>query len=189
MATKPDDMVKTMIQNLEEKTGKSISDWIKIVKSSQHEKHGQIVKFLKADHGMTHGYANLVAHQSLNTGSMNASSDDDLVADQYSGEKSALKSIYDKCISEIRKFGEDVEIAPKKAYVSVRRKKQFAIIQPTTKTRIDLGINLKGTEPTIRLESSGSFNAMVSHRVRVTNEKDIDSELLNWLKKAYESAS
>ena len=86
------------------------------------------------------------------------------------------------------KFGNDIEIAPKKAYVSLRRNKQFALIQPSTKTRVDIGINLKGREPAGRLEASGSFNAMVSHRVRVAGVDEVDEELLGWLRAAYDAA-
>jgi len=81
----------------------------------------------------------------------------------------------------VSEFGEGVEIAPKNAYISLRCSKQFAIIQPSTKTRVDLGINLKGTEPEGRLEASGSFYAMVSHRVQITDSKDVDDELNQWL--------
>jgi len=88
----------------------------------------------------------------------------------------------------VRKFGKDVEIAPKKTYVSLRRSKQFALIQPSTKSRVDLGINLKGAKPTGRLEASGSFNAMVSHRVRLEKKADVDKEVVGWLKAAYEGA-
>ena len=86
------------------------------------------------------------------------------------------------------KFGKDVELAPKKTYVSLRRAKQFGLVQPSTKTRVDVGINLKGMPPTDRLEASGSFNAMVSHRVRVASAKEVDAELIGWLKRAYEHA-
>ena len=96
--------------------------------------------------------------------------------------------IYDKLVKEIAKFGKDVEISPKKTYVSLRRSKQFALIQPTMKTRIDIGINLKGIAAKGRLEASGSFNAMVSHRVRVESAADVDKELVGWLKQAYEAA-
>ena len=65
--------------------------------------------------------------------------------------------------------------------------KQFAIIQPSTRTRVDIGINLKGIDPTDRLEASGSFNSMVSHRVRVGTVDEVDQELLQWLLEAYES--
>ena len=88
----------------------------------------------------------------------------------------------------MNKFGSDVEISPKKAYVSLRRSKQFAIIQPSTKTRVDLGINLKGVEPEGRLEKSGSFNSMVTHRMKITDKKEVNAELKKWLKEAYKNA-
>ncbi len=81
-----------------------------------------------------------------------------------------------------------MELAPKKAYVSLRRAKQFAIIQPSTKTRVDVGINLMEAAPAGRLEASGSFNSMVSHRVRLAAVQDVDDELLGWLRAAYEAS-
>ncbi len=183
----PKQAEQNMIDNLKEKTGKDLSHWIKVVNKSGLEKHGEIVKLLKTDHGFTHGYANLVAHKSKQSDA-GSSADDDLVSAQYSAGKNHLKPIYDSLIKEITSFGKDVELAPKKAYVSIRRKKQFAIIQPSTKTRVDVGINLKGTAPGGRLEASGSFNVMVSHRVKVEDKSGVDKELIGWLKKAYESA-
>ena len=184
MAKSPEEMVASMIQNLSEKTGKSLEEWLKISRGSGLEKHGQIVKMLKSDHGMTHGYANLVAIKTLESGP--AASEDDLVESQYSGPKTDLRPIYDVLLAAVAKFGGDVEISPKKAYVSLRRNKQFGLIQPSTKTRVDVGINLKGVEPTERLEASGSFNAMVSHRVRVADKREVDAELIDWLRQAYE---
>ncbi len=72
--------------------------------------------------------------------------------------------------------------------MSLRRSKQFALLQPTTATRLDVGITLKGVAPQGRLEASGSFNAMVSHRVRVEKPGDVDKQLLAWLRRAYELA-
>lgn len=182
-----DDAAETMIRNLEEKTGKSFDKWLAIAKKSGKEKHGEVVKYLKTEHGLTHGYANLVAHKAKGSDA-GSKEEGDLVASQYSGKKADLRPIYDELVTEICKFGKDVELAPKKAYVSLRRSKQFGIIQPSTATRIDVGINLKDTPPTDRLETSGSFNAMVSHRVRLSNADEIDRELINWLKKAYDQA-
>ena len=186
MAT-PEEMEATMVANMKEKTGKALPQWLKIAKASKLEKHGQIVKHLKADHGMTHGFANLVAHYALRPAS-GAPADDDLVATQYAGKKEGLRPIYEAILAAVRKLGGDVEIAPKKAYVSLRRGKQFAIVQPSTATRVDLGLNLKGDPTTDRLEASGSFNAMVSHRVRLSTKKDVDAELKRWIKAAYERA-
>lgn len=182
-----DSQIATMEANILEKTGKPVAEWVKIAKASGLEKHGQIVKFLKTDHGFTHGYANLVAHQTL-TSSADQHDDDDLVAAQYAGPKADLKPIYDKIIAMVNSFGDDVELAPKKAYVSLRRKKQFALVQPSTKTRVDLGINIKGKPPGGRLEASGSFNAMVSHRVRLESPGDIDSNVKIWLRESYDAA-
>ena len=182
-----DPQIATMETNILEKTGKPVSEWVKVAKASGLAKHGQIVKMLKADHGFTHGYANLVAHQAL-ASSAEHHDDDDLVAAQYSGAKADLRPVYDRVIRTVQGFGKDVEIAPKKAYVSLRRKKQFACVQPSTKTRVDIGINIKGKEPAGRLEASGSFNAMVSHRVRIESPSDFDAEVKGWLREAYDAA-
>jgi len=177
-----------MIANLKEKTGKSLQQWVAVAKSTGKGKHGEIVKALKAEHGLTHGYANLVAHELLSRVTQSrADGGDSLIDAQYAGDKAVLRPIYDELIGAIRKFGE-VEVAPKKAYVSLRRSKQFALIQPSTKTRLDVGINLKGAKPQGRLEASGSFNAMVSHRVKLEAGAKVDPELIGWLKQAYEQA-
>lgn len=182
-----DPQVVTMEANILEKTGRPVSDWVLTVQDSGLKKHGEIVRFLKDDHGFSHGYANLVAHQALRS-SADHQDNAELVAQQYAGPKAELKPIYDKVVAVVQGFGKDVELAPKKAYVSLRRKKQFALVQPSTKTRVDLGINLKGKPPQGRLEASGSFNAMVSHRVRLESASEIDSEVKDWLKQAYEAA-
>ena len=186
MASSPQDAEASMIQNLAEKTGKSLAAWTTIARAAG-SKHGEIVKHLKTVHGLGHGYANLVAHKALASDAGSAT-DDDLVAGQYGGAKSGLRPIYDALVVAIGKFGADVELAPKKAYVSVRRSKQFAILQPSTKDRLDVGLNLKGVPPADRLEASGSFNSMVTHRVRLASPQDVDKQLLAWLKQAYTSA-
>ena len=187
MAKSPEEMLATMIANLQEKTGKSLEQWLAIVRKSGLGKHGQIVKHLKGEHGLTHGYANLVATKALEPAA-GAAGGDDLVAAQYSGRKAALRPIYDALIATVQKLGKDVEVAPKKTYVSLRRSKQFALIQPSTATRVDLGIQLKGVPPKGRLEAAGSFNAMVSHRVRVEDAGQVDEELAGWLRQAYQAS-
>ena len=187
MAKSPEEMAASMIANLKENTGKALDAWLKILKKTDLKKHGETVKHLKSEYDVTHGYANMIAMQFLALGKPVASGDG-LVDAQYSGPKSDLRPIYDALIKAISKFGKDVEISPKKAYVSLRRNKQFAIIQPSTKTRVDVGINLKGVDPTGRLEKSGSFNAMVSHRVRLESKTDINPELVKWLKSAYQNS-
>jgi len=187
MAKSPEAMAQAMIANLKEKTGKTLEQWLKVVGRSGLEKHGEIVKHLKTEHGVTHGFANLIVHKAREQ-SAPASSGDDLVEAQYAGAKSGLRPIYDKLAESVEGFGNDVEMAPKKSYVSLRRNKQFGLIQPSTRTRVDVGINLKGVEPAGRLEASGSFNAMVSHRVRLESVDEVDDAVLDWLRQAYERA-
>lgn len=188
---KPEDAAQTMINNLPDKTGKSLSQWHAVIKKAKlttDSKHGEIMKLLKGEHGVSHGFANLITAKYREGDKASAfEASIDLVAAQYE-KKESLKPIYDKLVTTIKKIGKDVELSPKKAYVSIRRSKQFAIIQPSTKTRLDVGIQLKGVPNTERLEASGSFNAMVSHRVRVSDSKEVDAELIAWLKQAYQSA-
>jgi len=187
MAKSPEEIEVGMIANLPNTTGKALEAWIKHLGGRPVAKHGDIVKYLKAEHGLGHGYANLIAHKFLSAGRP-AAEGEDLVAAQYAGAKTGLRPIYDALIAAIQKFGSDVEVSPKKTYVSLRRSKQFALIQPSTATRVDVGVQLKGEKPAGRLEASGSFNAMVTHRIRVESARDVDSQLIGWLKRAYESA-
>ena len=175
-----------MEENLLKNTGKPLSEWIEVVNRSGLEKHKAIMDFLKAEHGFTHGFANFVALKArkADAGSID---DDDLLANQYKG-KEILRPIYDKLVSEIGQFGSDITRTPKKDSVSMIRGKQFALIKPATKTRIDLGLKLKDKPITDRLENSGPFGAMCTHRVRLESVEQVDAELLEWLREAYDKA-
>lgn len=175
-----------MEKGLLEKTGKSLEHWVKIVNESSFEKHKAIMDFLKSEHNFTHGFANFVA---LKARKSDAGSIDsvDLLAHQYNG-KEQLKPIYDELLNKIIAFGNDVTVTPKKDSVSFIRKRQFTLIKPATKTRIDIGLKLKGKPTTDRLENSGPFGTMCTHRVKLTEVKEVDQELLDWIKEAYEMA-
>lgn len=182
-----DSQVRTMIDNLPGKTGRSLQEWLTLVRGAGHERHGSIVSFLKKEHGMTHGYANLVsqaARGGLEVEESVSEAEDRL----FSGAKEGLRPAYDALREALDGFGDDVEVAPKKSYVSVRRARQFALLQPSTRTRLDVGLRLDGVEPSGRLESSEGWNAMCSHRVRVESEDPVDAELVAWLRQAYEQA-
>lgn len=179
-----DKALQTMIANMPEKTGKSLQAWAAILNQKNFAKHGEAMKFLKGEHGVTHGFANTIIHLSK----AEKVEDTDLVINQYFG-KEVLIPIYEKLISLVKTFGDDVVIAPKKTAVSLIRKKQFALIKPATKTRIDLGLKLKEKPETNRLGNSGPFGTMCTHRVQLTQLKEVDSELTKWLKEAYEKAN
>lgn len=178
---------QTMIENLHKNTGKTLEEWIEVVKKESLSKHGEVMKFLKEQHSLTHGFANLIALKAKGSDAGSAENQDDLIKRHYQG-KEHFKPLYEKLIIEIQKFGKDIEIAPKNAYVSLRRKKQFAILQPITKTRFEIGINLKGQEPKGKLEAINSSNAMCSHKINLTNMEDIDQEVIEWIKTAYNNA-
>lgn len=172
-----------MDKGLLEKTGKPLDHWVKIVKESKIEKHKAIIDFLKSEHNFTHGFANFVSLKARKSdaGSMDNT---ELLTNQYNG-KEYLKPIYEKLQSIISQFGNDITITPKKDSVSFIRKRQFTLIKPATKTRIDLGLKLKGKELTERLGNSGPFGAMCTHRVKLITIEEVDSELIEWLKEAY----
>lgn len=174
-----------MIQNLAEKTGHDLAWWLRTARAAGLAKHGEIVRHLKSEHGLTHGYANLVAHKALERDG-GTPAGDELIDAQYAGPKACLRPILDALLAAVRAFGDDVEVAPKKTSVSLRRSKQFAVITPATKTRVDVGIQLKGEPAGGRLEESG--NAMTSHRVRLESVDTVDAELVGWLREAYERA-
>jgi predicted transport protein len=182
-----DKAAQTMIENLRKNTGKTLEQWIQIVHKENLAKHGEMIKFLKEKHSLTHGFANLIAHKSKGSDSGSVTNQEDLIRRQYQG-KEHFKPLYDKLISEIRQFDGDFEIAPKNAYVSLRRKKQFATLQPATKTRFDIGINLKGQHAEGKLEAEKP-NSMCSHKIKLADITEIDEEVLNWIKAAYDSAA
>jgi predicted transport protein len=187
MAKSPEETRKDMIKKLPETTGKSLAEWQVLIEASGRTRHGEIVQFLKAEHGVTHGYANQIALQVLKPPETSAE-DEGLLEVQYGGAKSRLRPIYEALVKAVKAFGSDVEISPKKAYVSLRRTKQFAIVQPSTASRLDVGLVLPGIDSTDRLEAAGSFNAMMTHRVRMENESKVDKELIGWLRQAYDQA-
>ena len=181
-----DTAVATFERNIETLTGRSVSGWVETVRQSGLTKHGAIVTSLKADLGLSHAHANHVAKRALAAASPRSA--EDPVGHLFEGGKDALRPIYDQLVQAATELGPDVEIAPKTANVSLRRRKQFALIQPSTRTRVDLGLILPGRQPAGRLEPSGSFNAMFTHRVKLSSVDDIDAEVISWLREAYEGA-
>jgi predicted transport protein len=179
--------IESMIINLHKNTGKALEEWIAVVKKENIAKHGEIISFLKEKHGLTHGYANLIAHKLKGSDADSAENKDDLIEKQYLG-KEHFKPLYHHLMGEILKFGNDIEVAPKNAYVSLRRKKQFAMLQPVTKTRFEIAVNLKGQAPKGILEAVTSANAMCSHRINISDVKEIDNEVISWLRLAYDNA-
>lgn len=179
-----DKALQTMIDNMPEKTGRSLEEWKVLLKKKSFAKHGEAMKFLKEEHQVTHGFANTIVLLSKEENE----TAEDLVVDQYKG-KEELIPIYEELISFVKALGNVVKIAPKKTSVSIIRKRQFALIKPATKTRIDLGLKFNNKPTGERLENSGPFGTMCTHRVKLSETGQVDAELKAWLKEAYEEAN
>jgi predicted transport protein len=181
-----DKTVTRMIENLKEKTGHSLDEWKAVISKQSFLKHGEIVKFLKETHNVTHGYASEIALKVLGSGADSTTDTDDLIGSQYKG-KEHLKAYYDKLLAEIQKFGGEFEIAPKKTYVSLKRKKQFVILNPASKTRFEIGFNLKGVEPKGKLEAEKP-HSICSHKINLSDIEEIDKEVIDWIRTAFDNA-
>ena len=182
-----EDATATFERNIEARTGRPVEAWVALLPQSGSTKHAGMVAWLKSEHGLSHAHANHVAKRALEAAAPRSA--DDPVAHLFEGGKEGLRPLYDRLAAAATALGPDVELAPKKANVSVRRRKQFALIQPSTRTRIDLGLILARREPSGRLEASGSFNAMFSHRVKLASPEEVDRELIALLRAAYDAAA
>ena len=184
-----DQAVQTQINNIQKKTGKTLAELSAVAKKSGLTKHGELRDMFKEKLGLGHGDANSLVHailQSDGTRVAEGKSGDAVLDEIYSGAKAGFRPIHEKLIKEINKFGE-FEIVPKKGYVSLRRKKQFAMIGPKTNTRFEVGINAKDLKKNVRLleQPKGS---MCNYIIRVTDLQSVDAKLIAWVKSAYESA-
>lgn len=183
-----EDGLQTQIRNIETTYKRPLREWFAIIEGSGLTKHTDVVALLKTRHGMAHGAAHRVSLVERQSRAAEASSaDGDTTYGLYDGKKADLRPLHDALMHVIEGL-RDVEVVPKDGYLSLRRARQFAMIQPTTATRIDVGLILKGTPVAGRLEDAQKFNALFTHRVRMTGQADIDAEFRRWLSVAYKAA-
>jgi hypothetical protein len=183
--------LETQLTNIQTKTGRTQDQIYDLVRRSGRARHGEIRDFLKAELSLGFGDANTLANLYLKSGGVSGAaaaepSPDDAVAQIYAGPKASLLPIHERVMAAISAFG-PFETAPKKAYLSLRRKKQFAMVGPATKTRVDIGINLKGVPATSRLVALPP-GGMCQYKVGVSSADEVDAELTGWLKQAYDAA-
>ena len=187
----PDKAIATQLVNIQAKTGKSMPELAALIQQSGLTKHGEIRAMLQQELGLGWGDANMLALNVLQTDGPSAAEAsgatiEDVLNGIYTGAKAGLRPIHDRLMAEINTFGE-FETLSKKGYVSLRRKKQFATIGPATRTRVDVGLNMKGvpaTERLIELPPGG----MCQYRVSLTEVSEVDQEVMAWVRSAYEGA-
>jgi len=186
-----DKAIQTQLTNIQTRTGKSLDELRAVLQQSGLTKHSEIRAMFQRDLGLGYGDANMLAQVLRRTdaegpNTAEAVAPDDVVNALYTGGKAGLRPIHDRLMAEIAQFG-TFEIAPKKGYLSLRRKKQFAMIGPATNTRVEVGLNMKGLDATARLAEMPS-GGMCNYKVKVTDVAEVDAELIAWIKRAYESA-
>jgi Domain of unknown function (DUF5655)/Domain of unknown function (DUF4287) len=182
---------ETQLRNIETKTGKTLAQLRTELQGSGLGRHGDLRSFAMNTFGLGHGDANTLVHLALASDGQGAAqaaglSVEDVVAGIYSEKKAPLRPIHDRLMASVATFG-DFEVVPKKGYVSLRRKKQFAMIGPGGASRVDVGLNMKGVPPTERLlaEKPGG---MCQYKVKVAGTQEVDAELIDWLRRAYDAA-
>lgn len=188
-----DQAYATQLKNIQTRSGKTLNQLNAIIRKSGLTKHGAIRDMLKRELGLGHGDANTLVHFYLKSDGTRAAeakgaapAADEVLAEIYSGSKADLRPIHDKVLAGIGKFGE-FEIAPKKGYVSLRRKKQFAMVGPASKGRVEVGLNMKDIQGAERLVAQAP-GGMCQYKVYLTAATEVDKELMAWIKQAYDHA-
>jgi hypothetical protein len=179
----------TQLKNIETKTGRTLAQLRTLLAGSGLAKHGELRSFAMEKLGLGYGDANTLVHLAKASDGQSAAagkSDAAVLAEIYADKKASLRPIHDALMAATTKFGE-FEVAPKKGYVSLRRKKQFAMIGPGSATRVDVGLNMKAVAATDRLlaEKPGG---MCQYKVKLTSPSEVDAELVGWIRQAYDAA-
>ena len=186
MPRTPQQMEAAVIANLPARTGRTADEWVAFTRAHGPTAHRERVAWLKGEHGLGHVAAWLIAEYAGRSDDYVEPSPDALVAAQYAGAKAGLRPIYARLLTAVRALGEDVQIEPRKTYVAFSCGTQFALAQPTTRDRVDLGLRLRHVEPAGRLQTAGSFGSgSITHRIALTSADEVDDELVRWLQLAY----
>ncbi len=184
--------IENQIKNIQTRSGKTLDELFAIFTKSGLKKHGEVRSLFIKELGLGYGDANTLASHFLQsngvaTGKVESVNPDLAVSEIYNGQKAALRPIHDEVMNYIKSLGQ-FEIAPKKGYLSLRRKRQFAMVGPVTNSRIEVGLNMKDIPPTNRLEQNPP-GGMCQYKVKVTSKDEVDAELKAWITIAFNSAN
>lgn len=179
----PQAALATQLRNIESKTGKTLADFRQLIAASGLDKHGEVRAMLMERFGLGHGDANTVAHLAREAPAEAGADPLDAI---YVGAKAGLRPLHEAVMKQVHAFG-DFEIAPRKTYLSLRRKKQFAMVGPATKDLIEVGLNAKGLPEHPRLKAQPP-GGMCQYTVRLGADSEIDGALIGWMRAAYDAA-
>jgi hypothetical protein len=181
-------MEESSMANLKERTGRTVDEWVRVVKKSGPPTEKERIAWLKEAHGITTNYALWIAKRVDGGGSAASYDPDEMVAEMFAGKKAGLRPIYDCMLALAFGLGKDVRVSPCKTIVPFYRKHVFAQVKPSTATRIDVGFAFKDMKPSGKLISTGGFEKgdRITHRIPVASVEEIDKEVRKWLKHAYQ---
>ena len=188
-------MVQKWLAELKEKTGRSLNEWIALVKKEGPKDEKSRREWLKSKHKLGMNSAWWIAERAEGKGWEGDTPEAYLkaaiqyVEGQYAGPKVKLRPIYDELLTLGKSLGNDVRACPCKTIVPLYREHVFAQIKPTTNSRIDLGFALthyKGKLPKRLIDTGGlAKKDRITHRIEITAAEEIDGEVRKWLTTAY----
>ncbi len=187
-------MMQEWVANLPAKTGRSLDQWVALVKQQGPAGEKARREWLKKEHKLGTNSAWWIAERAEGKGGDEDSPEAYLAAaeryveEMFTGPKAALRPLYDRLLELGLKQGKDVKACPCKTIVPLYRNHVFAQIKPATNSRIDLGLALGNTKTPKRLINTGGYEKKdrITHRIPITSATDIDDEVKRWLKRAYE---
>jgi len=187
-----DQATATQLANIEKKAAKPLAELVAQLRASGLTRHSELRSFAMQECGLGYGDANALVHHALQSDGTAAAreanlSEEEVLDGIYTGARAALRPIHTRLLGEIREFGE-FETVPRKGYVSLRRKKQFAMLGPATNSRVEVGLNMKGVPGTERLLEQPA-GGMCQYKVRVTSPEEVDAELIGWVRQAFDAAA
>jgi hypothetical protein len=175
------------LDTIKSRTGKTPEDFRALANTKGLRTRPELMNWLKSEYGLGYGHANVIAGMILHAHDEETTPKEDLAA-LFKGARSRWRGPYDALAGTCARFGSGFSVAPTSTYISLLREgRKFGIVQPST-VRLDIGIKLKGAAPVGRFEAAGRWNAMVTHRVRISTPSDVDDEVVSWLRKAFEAA-
>jgi Domain of unknown function (DUF5655)/Domain of unknown function (DUF4287) len=189
-------MVQNWIANLKDKTGRTLDEWLKHIKSEGPDDEKGCRTWLKENYGLGTNYASWLAEKAL--GNKLGLADDDpesylreaprYVEAMFADGKAGLRPIYNKLLKIGLALGKDVKACPCQTIVPLYRNHVFAHLKPTTRTRLDLGLALKDTRTPARLIDTGGFakKDRITRRIPLSSLEEIDDVVMHWLQVAYE---
>jgi predicted transport protein len=182
-------MRTAIIEGLPQKTGRSIRQWAQLVGSKAPAgTRKERIAWLQREHALAHGQASIVVDW-VDRPEMFAEKDPSALVSSMLKGKEPIHPVFTRLSSVIEELGDDVAVEPRQTYVAFARVRQFALLQPSTSTLLDVGLVLPGAEETPRLRPAGSFGSgRITHRVSLAHEDEIDAELTGWLRDAYDVA-